>query len=79
MYIYNPRAAVFAAKKKLKGTKLLITKSLTRRRVTVLNESIRKYGSRKVWTMDGEIYMKDKPGDRAVHIKAGLVAATVAA
>ena len=72
---YNTRAAVFAAKKQLKGTKLLITESLTRRRVTVLNESIRKYGSRKVWTRDGEIYTKNNPTDMIKHIKAGSVSA----
>ena len=66
---YNTRAAVFAAKKQLKGSNLLITESLTRKRVTVLNDSIKTYGSKKVWTLDGEIYTKDKPTDNVKHIK----------
>ena len=66
---YNTRSAVFSAKKQLKGTSLLITESLTKRRVTALNEAIEKYGSKKVWTMNGEIYTKDNPKDNVKHVK----------
>lgn len=55
---YNVRASVYAAKKKMKGTNLLVTESLTRRRVEVLNASRKRFGSRNVWTFDGEIFTK---------------------
>lgn len=66
---YNCRASVFAAKKQLKGTSLLITESLTKRRVTVLNKAIETYGSKKVWTIDGEVFTKNGPDDAIKHIK----------
>ena len=55
---YNVRSTVYSAKKKLKGTKLLVTESLTRQRVGVLADAKRKYGMRNVWTIDGEFFTK---------------------
>ena len=55
---YNTRAAVYGSKKKLKGTTLLLTESLTRRRMEVLNASKRRFGIRNVWTNNGEIFTK---------------------
>ena len=55
---YNSRAAVYGTKKKLKGTSLLLTESLTRRRTEVLNASKKRFGIRNVWTFNGEIFTK---------------------
>ena len=55
---YNVRASVYAAKRKLKGSNLLITESLTRQRVRALSDAKLKYGKENVWTMDGEILTK---------------------
>lgn len=55
---YNVRASVYAAKRKLKGSTLLLTESLTKRRVEVLNAARRRFGNRNVWTMDGELFTK---------------------
>lgn len=66
---HNTKSAVFREKKKLKGKNLLVTESLTRRRVTVLAESKSKYGTKNVWTMDGEIYTKI--GGKKVRIEIG--------
>ena len=55
---YITRASVFREKKKLKGTKFVITESLTKRRVTQLNAARDKYGKDNVWTSDGEILVQ---------------------
>ena len=55
---YNTRAAVFRVKKRFKGTSILLTESLTKRRMEVLNEARRQFGKRNVWTFDGEIFTK---------------------
>lgn len=65
---YNTRAAVFGAKRRFKGSNLLLTESLTRRRVEVLNESRRRFGNRNVWTMDGEIFTKQN--NKTVNVKS---------
>lgn len=57
---YNVRSNVFANKKRLKGSNVMLTESLTRHRVIVFNEARNRYGNRNVWTADGEIYAKDK-------------------
>lgn len=55
---YNVRSSVFRVKKKFKDTGILLTDSLTRKRVQILNEAREKYGNTNVWTMDGEIFTK---------------------
>ena len=53
---YDVRARVFREKKHLKGTRIVLTESLTKRRVALLNEARDKYGKNNVWTSDGEIF-----------------------
>ena len=55
---YRERSAVFANKKKLKGTGKMITESLTRTRFGQLQRAITRYGNTNVWTMDGNIFVK---------------------
>ena len=52
---YNVRARVFKEKRKFKGTKLMLTESLTKRRVSLLNEARDRFGKENVWSSDGEI------------------------
>ena len=47
---------VFDAKKKLKGTRTVITESLTKERYALYQRCIDKYGREKTWTLDGRIY-----------------------
>ena len=54
---YSDRARVYAAKKRLKGQKRMITESLTATRVARLKRAIERY-PRNAWTQDGEIYIK---------------------
>ena len=56
---YAARNKVFSNKKKLKGKKLLITKSLTVYRMKLLDEARQKYGVRNVWTYDGRVMYKE--------------------
>ena len=55
---YNVRATVFRAKRKFKNSGMLLTDSLTRRRIEILNEARERYGRMNVWTTDGEIFTK---------------------
>ena len=55
---YNKRKEVFVEKKKFKGTKIMLTESLTRRRVDMLNAARKRYRKKEVWTKDGEIFTK---------------------
>ena len=55
---YNVRASVFRAKRNFKNTGMLLTDSLTRRRIGILSEARAKYGMRNVWTTDGEVFTK---------------------
>lgn len=58
---YNTRAVVFREKRKFKDTGMMLTESLTKRRVAILNAARDKHGKTNVWTSDGEILTsKDK-------------------
>ena len=46
----------FYIKKKLKNTGISITKSLTGKRMEMLNKAKERFGFRNVWTLDGRIY-----------------------
>lgn len=47
---------VWDAKKELKGTKILITEFLTRRRMILFNEARAAFGPRNAWTYNGSIH-----------------------
>ncbi|KAB0797748.1 hypothetical protein PPYR_08741 [Photinus pyralis] len=53
---------IFYNKKKLKGTPIVIREDLTQRRLLILKEAIKRYGSKKVWTSDGKICIKTDNG-----------------
>ena len=59
---YNVRASVYREKRKFKGTRIVLTESLTKKRVGQLNAARDKFGKNNVWTSDGEILTltKDK-------------------
>ena len=63
---YNTRAAVFRQKKKLKGTKIMLTESLTSYRIATLKKAKDYYGAHNVWTSDGEILTK--VNDKVVNV-----------
>ena len=55
---HNVKANVYRKKKLLKGTNILLTESLSRRRVNMLNAARDKWGKLNVWTNDAEIFAK---------------------
>ena len=55
---YRQRKKVFDWKKKLKGQKVVITESLTKKRYALLQRCIAVYGLKNVWSYDGPIYCK---------------------
>ena len=55
-------------KKKLKGKNISITESLTRYRMSVLNEAREKYGFKNVWTYGGRILYKDNNDGHNIKI-----------
>ena len=52
---YEPRRAIFTAKRKLKGTKFVITENLTRRRMELLRKARASAKVEASWTSDGRI------------------------
>ena len=52
---------------------MLLTDSLTWRRIQILNEARVRYGKMNVWTTDGEIFMKIN--NKNVNITKGPVVA----
>ena len=64
---YNDRSKVFKNKKRLKGTRISITESLTGTRMRFLTETRDEYGFQDVWTVDGRILYKDAKGCVSVY------------
>ena len=58
----NLRKRVFLNKKRLEGTQVNTTESLTAKRVGFLKEAREKHQFRIVWTSDGKILYKDGNG-----------------
>ena len=61
---YRKRKMVFDAKRKLKGTGIVITENLTRTRYELYKKCIQEYGRENVYTLDGRIFVltgKTKP------------------
>ncbi|KAB0800441.1 hypothetical protein PPYR_06181 [Photinus pyralis] len=54
---YRIRQLLFTNKSKLKGTSMVLRENLTEKRRMVLSEAAKKYGSRRVWTLDGKIFI----------------------
>ena len=52
---YEPRRAIFTAKRKLKGSKFVITENLTRRRMDLLRKVRASAKVEASWTSDGRI------------------------
>ena len=52
---YDTRRTIFAAKRKLKGTKLVITENLTKTRAQLLKKAREMDNVEHAWTIDGRI------------------------
>lgn len=52
---YDSRSEVFAAKRKLKGSNIMVTENLTAKRYNLLKKCLTKLGKGNVWTYDGRI------------------------
>ena len=55
---YDSRGEVFANKRKLKGSNVMITENLTVKRYELLKKCIAKLGKGNVWSYDGRITTK---------------------
>ena len=49
---------VFNSKRLLKESGFVITESLTKKRMSLLNEGRKTVGSKNTWTLDGRIHVK---------------------
>ena len=58
---------MFKNKKLFKGTNVMMTESLTRKRVVMLNAAKDRFGKDNVWTMDGEVFTK--VGNKITNVK----------
>ena len=55
---YRDRQVVFNSKTLLKESGFVITESLTKKRMSLLNEGRKTVGSKNIWTLDGRIHVK---------------------
>ena len=55
---YIDQRQVFTLKKRLQGKDTSNTKSLTKIRITTLNEARNEFGCRSIWTADGKMMFK---------------------
>ena len=69
---YRKRREMFQNKKKLKGTGKTIREYLTQRRHKLLGECITKYGLNNVWTVDGNIFVKQGTEKRIISRLADI-------
>ena len=61
---YETRRQVFSAKRRLKGTKIVITENLTRRRSELLNRTRAQPDVKCAWTTDGRIVCLLENGEK---------------
>jgi len=62
------RNMIFGLKKNLKGTGFSITESLTKRRISLMDDAKEKFGSFNVWSLNGEIYANNN--GKKFHIRS---------
>ncbi|KAG8255468.1 hypothetical protein J6590_092084 [Homalodisca vitripennis] len=58
------RGAVYAAKKRLKGTGVVVREDLTSRRQEVYRRAVEVHGLRSCWTSDGRVMWVDSRGHK---------------
>ena len=63
---YRQRAKVFSLKKKLKGTRTMISENLTSKRYKLLQRCYDEFDKRNVWTFDGRVNVKLGDGSKKV-------------
>ena len=69
---YRKRSEVFRSKKLLKGSGITVREDLTKRRHSVLKMAITKFGLQNVWTVDGNIIVKDGDNKRRIMRESDL-------
>lgn len=55
---YRARRLILSNRKKLKGTKIIITEDLTKNRLALLKMAQEKLGKRNAWTRDGIVWVQ---------------------
>ena len=53
---YHDKEKMYQTKKNLKGTKIMIVESLTKRRLELLKHAKEAFGATHVWKLDGKIF-----------------------
>jgi hypothetical protein len=65
---YSARRRVFLAKRKLKGSRIVVREDLTAQNASLLRSTQERYGSPNVWTSDGRVYRIDPVTKRRQRI-----------
>ncbi|XP_028178619.1 uncharacterized protein LOC114366053 [Ostrinia furnacalis] len=68
---HSIKSTVWKKKTVLKGTPTVISEFLTRSRQTLFMEARKRFGITKVWTLDGNIYVKLADGKRRLITSMG--------
>ena len=61
---YSTRNGIYRNKKKLKGTGISVTESLTARRINMLEKAREEHTFNNVWSQDGKIMFLDRNTSR---------------
>ncbi|PSN42454.1 hypothetical protein C0J52_18914 [Blattella germanica] len=69
---YRKRSEVFRSKKLLKGSGITVREDLTKRRHSLLKMAITNFGLQNVWTVDGNIIVKDGDNKRRITRETDL-------
>ena len=69
---YRKLSEVFRSKKLLKGSGITVREDLTKRRHGLLKMAITKFGLQNVWTVDGNIIVKDGDNKRIITRETDL-------
>lgn len=69
----NIKNLIFANKKKLKGSSVIIKEDLTRKRAQLYVSACSRYGSKFVWTRDGNIFVKSNNSIKLIKSNNDLI------
>lgn len=70
---YRKRSEVFRNKKLLKNSGVTVREDLTKFRHTLLKQCISKYGVKQVWSIDGNIFVKQGDVKRRIMREADII------
>lgn len=70
---WNTKKLIYANKKKLKGSKILIKEDLTKKHAQLFTSACSLYSNKNVWTYNGKIFVKCNNSIKQIKINSDLI------